>query len=52
MDTTTENRDQADEDLLNCTVSDEAIEAAAADAHLQAATQPLPFPWYSFRCCS
>jgi hypothetical protein len=34
--TTSDNLDQADEDILNPTVSDEAIEAAAADAHLQA----------------
>ena len=37
--TTSDNLDKADEDMLSYTVSDEALEAAAADAHLQA--QPL-----------
>jgi hypothetical protein len=34
--TTSDNLDQADEDILTYTVSDEALEGAAADAHLQA----------------
>ena len=51
--TTSDNLDQADEDILTYTVSDEALEGAAADAHLQA--QPLTqwsFVWLTpVVCC-
>ena len=50
MNDETTNLDQADEDILNPTVSDDAIEAAAGN-EIQP-TYVLPCPWRTYGGCT
>jgi hypothetical protein len=52
--TTTGILDEADEDILTYTVSDEALEAAAGIERVQANTTPAGFSWapdFPKQCC-
>jgi hypothetical protein len=51
MDTSADTLDQADEEILTYTVSDEALEAAAG-IEIEAPTYVLPCPWRTYGGCS